>query len=268
MRQTWNEELMDAILLAGGTPTGEDPLAEICQGNPKALLDVAGKPMAQWVLDAMDASSSIDRVIVAGLDADCGLQSKKITAFTGDKGGMLGNAKAGFAEAAKAGNKDDHVVIASSDIPTIRAEMIDWRVGIAMQTESDLDYAVVKREVMETRFPGSNRSFIHFRDAQVCGGDFNVARLAAIHDEALWDRLVAARKNALKQASMLGYDTLILLLLRRLTLQSAESIASKRLNLVGKLQISPYAEIAMDIDKLHQLEIARQDLSGRNEAGL
>ncbi len=257
---------MDAILLAGGIPTGEDPLAEICQGNPKALLDVAGKPMAQWVLDAMDAASSIDRVFITGLDADCGLQSSKLAAFTGDQGGMLQNAMAGFTHVAQAGGKNGHVAIASCDIPTIRAEMINWRVNIAMQTDSDLDYAVVKREVMETRFPGSKRSFVPFRDAQVCGGDFNVARLSAIRDEALWERLVSARKNALKQASVLGFDTLILLLLRRLTLESAESIISKRLVLVGKLQISPYAELAMDIDKPHQLEIVRQDLATRKEA--
>ena len=75
---------MNAILLAGGTPRGDDPLTEICQGKPKALLDVAGKPMAQWVLDAMDAAGSIDRIYITGLDENCGLQSSKIAAFTGD----------------------------------------------------------------------------------------------------------------------------------------------------------------------------------------
>jgi NDP-sugar pyrophosphorylase family protein len=44
---------MDAIVIAGGIPEPGDPLYEYTQGQPKALLDIAGKPMVQWVLDAL-----------------------------------------------------------------------------------------------------------------------------------------------------------------------------------------------------------------------
>ena len=44
---------MDAIVTAGGIPQPEDPLYTFSNGNAKALIDVAGKPMVQWVLDAL-----------------------------------------------------------------------------------------------------------------------------------------------------------------------------------------------------------------------
>ena len=46
------EDIMDAIVIAGGIPQPEEPLYEYTQGIPKAMLNIAGKPMVQWVLDA------------------------------------------------------------------------------------------------------------------------------------------------------------------------------------------------------------------------
>ena len=40
---------MDAIVTAGGIPMPGEPLYEYTNGSPKALLDIAGKPMIQWV---------------------------------------------------------------------------------------------------------------------------------------------------------------------------------------------------------------------------
>jgi hypothetical protein len=35
----------------------------------------------------------------------------------------------------------------------------------------------------------------------------------------------------------------------------------------GRVTVSPYAEIAMDVDKPYQLEILRKDLAGRGRPG-
>ena len=48
---------MDAIVIAGGIPQPEDPLYTYSHGDSKALIDVAGKPMVQWVLDALGRQS-------------------------------------------------------------------------------------------------------------------------------------------------------------------------------------------------------------------
>jgi hypothetical protein len=91
----------------------------------------------------------------------------------------------------------------------------------------------------------------------------NVIRAGLVADRRLWERMVAARKSALKQASFLGWDILALLLLGRLTLERAERMVSNRIGLRGRVIVSPYAEVAMDIDKPHQLEILRRDLAAR-----
>jgi hypothetical protein len=70
----------------------------------------------------------------------------------------------------------------------------------------------------------------------------------------------------MRQAAMVGYDTLILLLLRRLTLHAAERRICQRLKLDGHAHLSPYAELAMDVDKPHQFEIIRAALETRQES--
>lgn len=256
--------MLDAIVVAGGVPEAGDPLYAYTQGEPKAMLDIAGKPMVQWVLDALCGASSIRGVVVIGLPQDSGVVCDKALVFAPSRGSMLENIRAGVNEVIKFNPDSRHVVLVSSDIPTITPEIVDWVVDNAMQTDLDIYYQVVTRQVMESRFPGSNRSYVRLKDMEVCGGDLNLARTSMVNENnELWDRIIAARKSAFKQAALLGYDTLLLLLLRAISLDAGVKKVTKRLNVTGQAVVCPYAEVAMDVDKPHQLELLRSDLEGK-----
>jgi GTP:adenosylcobinamide-phosphate guanylyltransferase len=253
---------MDAIVTAGGVPQPGEPLYEYTQGISKALLDVSGKPMIQWVLDALTAASTIDRVLIMGLPADSEISCPKLVSYLPSQGDMVANIRAGISELLRINPQAQHVLLVSSDIPCITSEMVDWSVKTTMQTDEDAYYNVISRQVMEKRFPTSNRSYIKLKDVEVCGADMNVVatRLVTTNDE-IWIKLVNSRKNALKQAALLGYDTLFLLLLHAITLEDAVKKVTKRLNITGRAILCPYAEVGMDIDKPHQLEMLRADLA-------
>ena len=68
---------MDAIVIAGGIPQPEEPLYPYSHGDSKALIDVAGKPMVQWILEALNDAKSVDNVILIVLSAKNGLTCKK-----------------------------------------------------------------------------------------------------------------------------------------------------------------------------------------------
>jgi GTP:adenosylcobinamide-phosphate guanylyltransferase len=257
---------MDALVTAGGIPAPDEPLYLATQGKSKALMDVAGKPMAQWVLDALGGSSRVDRVVLVGLEPDCGLTCAKPMHFLSNQGAMLANIQAGLKAILDLNPGAEYVLAVSSDIPAITAPMIDWTVDTTMQTDYDLHYLIVERSVMETRFPGSRRSYVRLKEGEFCGGDMNVIRSRLAGDQRLWERIVAARKNALKQAALVGLDVLGLVMIHQLTLDGAGRRISRTLGLKGHAIPTPYAEIAMDIDKPHQLEILRQDLAARHPA--
>ena len=257
---------MDAVLIAGGIPEPGEPLYEYTQGQPKALLDIAGKPMVQWVLDALDGAETIDHVVLIGLSQEDGLEFSKPMTYVENQGGMLQNVRAGIEKAVEINPETRHVVGVSADIPAIKSEMVDWIVKKNMETDLDLYYTVIKRQVMEERFPNSNRSYTRLKDAEVCGGDMTMIRADTVKkNNELWDRILAARKSVFKQAALLGYGNLILLASRQLTIDGAVKRVAKRMEITGQAVFSPYAELGMDVDKPHQLEILRADLMNKQQ---
>ncbi len=255
---------MEAIVTAGGIPQPGEPLYEYTQGKSKALLDVAGKPMIQWVLDALDEAESVQNVVIIGLGADSGVSSRKTVAFLPNQGGMVDNIRAGVSAVMQFNAGAGHVLVVSSDIPGITPDMVDWVVEAAMQADYDVYYNVIPREDMEKVFPESKRSYTHLKDLDLCGGDMNIIRASMVaSNEGIWHTLIASRKNVLKQAALIGFDTLLLLLLRRLTIDDAVERVARRLHITGRAIVCPYAEVGMDVDKPHQLEMMRAYLSKR-----
>lgn len=254
-------EVLDAVVTAGGVPQPGEPLYLLTQGQPKALLRIVGKPMVQWVLEALEGSSRVGEVVLIGLEKDSLPPMPKVASFLPSQGGLLENVLTGMREVLRLHRDSRHSLLVSSDIPTITAGMVDWVVDTAMRTDDDLYYPIVEDRVMERRFPGSRRTYTRLQEARVCGGDVCVVRTStATENVDLWRRLINARKSPLHQASLLGYDLLLLLLLRRLTAARAEAMVSRRLGVRGRVLLSPYAEIGMDVDKPVQYELVRRDL--------
>ena len=209
---------MDAILTAGGIPLPEEPLYSETKGHNKALLDVAGKPMIQLVLDALVDSTKVENIIVFGLTEKAGLTCKKPVYYISNQGKMLDNFRAGTQKSLDLNKKNKHVLFVSADIPSINGEMVDWIVNTAMQTDKDVYYNVIRRETMEKRFPDSRRTYTKLKDMEITGGDMNVARarmVVAEDDSGLWEKITNARKSPARQAALIGFDTLFLLLFRQ-----------------------------------------------------
>ncbi|NWG34648.1 MAG: NTP transferase domain-containing protein [Chloroflexi bacterium] len=253
---------MDALVLAGGIPQPDDPLYTYSHGDSKALIDIVGKPMVQWVLDALGEARHVDNVIVIGLSPKSGVTCKKPLHFISNQGRMLANIVAGVNKALELNKKNKYVIVASSDIPALKPEMVDWLVETAMQTKDDLYYGVCTREVMEARFPGSNRTYTRLKDVELCGADINIThvRMATEHLD-LWESLIGTRKSPLRQASIIGLGTLFRVFTRSIILDDLVKEVSQRIGIKGRVIVWPHAEACMDVDKPHQLEILREDLA-------
>ena len=252
---------MDAIVTAGGIPRPEDPLYSYSHGDSKALIDVAGKPMIQWVLDALSDAEHVDNVIVIGLSPKVGLTCKKPLHFLSNQGRMLSNIVAGVSKSQQLNAGSDYVLIVSSDIPTLKPEMVDWLVETCMDSDDDLYYGVCPREVMEKRFPESKRTYTRLKDIELCGADINIAhvRMATEHLD-MWESLIGTRKSPLRQAGIIGLGTLFRVATRSITLDELVAVVSERIGIKGHVIRWELAEPCMDVDKPHQLELLRADL--------
>lgn len=252
---------MDALVLAGGIPQPDDPLYTYSNGDSKALIDVAGKPMVQWVLDALGGSKHVRNVIVVGLTPKSGVTCKKPLHFLSNQGRMLANIVAGVDKSLELDERTEYVLVVSSDIPALKPEMVDWLVDACMETKDDLYYGICTREVMEARFPESKRTYTRLKDVELCGADINVThvRMATEHLD-MWESLIGTRKSPLRQAGIIGLGTLFQVLTRSITLEDLVEKVCRRLGIKGRAIVWSYAEACMDVDKPHQLELMRADL--------
>jgi len=253
---------MDAIVTAGGIPQPDDPLYPYSNGNSKAMIDVAGKPMIQWIFDALGNSKKVDRVIVVGLSPKNELTCKKPLYYISNQGRMLANIVAGVNKSLELNRKNQYVLLVSADIPALKGEMVDWLINTCMKTRDDLYYGVCPRAVMEKRFPDSNRTYTRLKDLEVCGSDINVIHVNQTTQHLdTWEQLIGNRKSPMRQAAVIGWDTLFQLFTRQFDLQSLVKRASERIGIKGRAIIWSHAEPCMDVDKPHQLELLRADLT-------
>ena len=255
---------MDAILLAGGVPDPESPLYPYTQGKPKALLEIAGKPMVQWVLDALSATQEIDQIVLVGPGPEDGISSPKLVASIPDQGALLRNAIAGAECLLEIDPSAQQVLMCSGDIPLITSDMVVDLMAQCTDPAIDLYYPIVARTLMEERFPASERSYVHLTDGDFAGADLFIVNPRIAHtNRELMETLAESRKHAFKLVRQFGLVLLLKLLLRRLSLAEAEARVSAATNLRAHVVLASHAELGMDVDKPFQLDICRQALSSR-----
>jgi len=247
-----------ALVLAGYSTETPDPLALAMGVQRKSLIPIVGKPMVYWVVKALQESSRVDQIYIVGMSEEDQVDFGTEVIYVPNQNRHFDNIVAGM-DAAREHQPDvDFMLTVSADIPALQPQTIDWFVQTSENSGADLCYSVVQKEVMEAAYPNSRRSYVPVVEGKMCGGDLFFVRIAIVHNnEQLVRELLAKRKNVLQQARLLGFSTIVKFLFRRLSIKDAEGISKRVLNAVTHIVVSPYADLAMDVDKPHQFDLVR-----------
>lgn len=256
------EIIMDCIVIAGCNPDTNDSLYEYTKGERKALLNMNGCTMLVRVLNALQSARHVDDVILVGLGADSGQRFLRPVIHVADQGSLVGNVLAGVNRIITHKPNTRVVLISSSDIPLLTGEIVDSYIEMCHPFDCGVYYNVVTKETMEARFPDSNRTFIRLKDAEVTGGDIHIIQTKCISgNRELWDKLVSNRKQPWKFASTVGWGVLFKLFMHQLLLADIEKLIQKKINHKAKIVLSPHAELAMDGDRPHHIEMLRNEIA-------
>lgn len=249
---------MDCVVLAGGRPKPGDGLWAETQGRPKALIDLAGRPMISWVLDALAGSQFIDRIIVVGLDEP--LDSTSGVDYLPDQGDIVGNLYAGISAA----RPDQPAAYCWSDIPLVTAPMLDRFIESTPDAQLDVNAGLVPKAEIQRRYGGADDLWLRFAEGQFIAADFGVfhprhaARLRP-HVEAL----APQRKHAFRQALYVGLPLLVSFALGRLSTAGLERHLERRFALRCHIRIVQDPELGLDVDNPVNLAVCRQALADR-----
>ncbi|TLM81245.1 MAG: hypothetical protein FDZ75_08000, partial [Actinobacteria bacterium] len=154
---------VDAMVLGGGDGAVIDPDAPF-----KGMVPIAGKPMIEWVVDALRASETIAEVAVVVPTAESlGSWADKVDKLVISDADFIDNTIAGLS----ALNSGRHVYCATGDIPALTAAAVNDFVYRSLQTGADITYPLVRAEEMARQFPGSERTFVKVDGVKVTGGN-------------------------------------------------------------------------------------------------
>ncbi|MGC8967075.1 MAG: NTP transferase domain-containing protein [Thermus sp.] len=228
---------MEAIVLGGG----REAWAGKYGVRSKALVPYRGRPMAEWVLEAL-AGAGLSAIYVG---ENPGLSPPPRLTLP-DQGSLLANLEAALAQV------EGRVLVATADLPHLTPEAV--RFVLERAPEAALVYPIVPKERVEARFPGNRRTYARLREGTFTGGNL------LLLDKPLFFRalplakeVVALRKRPLALARRIGWDILLKLLLGRLSLGELEARARRLLGVEARALITPYPEVGVDVDREEDL---------------
>ena len=253
---------LDCVVLAGGMPRPGEPLHAEAGGGPKALIDVAGRPLAQWVLDALAESLCIGRVLLVGPPELAALDYAGELEHVEAAGSLVENLYAGIDRLLELDAAVERAAYCWSDVPLVTGEMIDlFAAGAAGWV--DVEAGLVDRADLEERYPEVEERWLWFREGAFVAADFGLfrPRMAAAARRHL-EALAPERKSPLKQAWRVGPGLLLTYLLGRLSLRGLEQRLERRYAIRARIQRVADPELGLDVDGPVNLEICRRALSG------
>ena len=252
---------LDCVVLAAGTPRPGEPLWGETRGAPKALIDVAGRPLAQWVLDALADAEGIGRVVLVGPPELAALSYAGELELVPPGADLVDNLYAGIDRLLELDPAAERAAYCWSDIPLVRGAMLDLFLAGSVGWV-DVEAGLVARSELEERFPGVEEKWLWFREGAFVAADFGVfrPRMAAAHRQQL-EILAPRRKSALRQAWQVGPGLLLTYLLGRLSLRGLEERLERRYAVRARIQRVADPELGLDVDGPVNLEICRRALA-------
>lgn len=254
---------LDCVVLAGGTPRPGEPLYQEAAGGPKALIDVAGRPLAQWVLDALAEARGIGRVLLVGppevADLDYAGELEHLPAY----GSLVENLYAGIDRLLELAPAAERAAYCWSDIPLATGEMLDLFLAGTVGWV-DVEAGLVERGELEERFPEVREEWLRFREGAFVAADFGVFRprmAAAVRGHL--EALAPDRKSPIRQAWRVGPGLLVSYLTGRLSLRGLEQRIERRYAIRARIQRVADPELGLDVDGAVNLEVCRRRLAAR-----
>ncbi|MGD2050097.1 MAG: NTP transferase domain-containing protein [Chloroflexota bacterium] len=253
---------MNCVVFAGGNLDPDDLLYPYTNGQPKALIQIGDKTMLEHVVCAMQDAGRIEEILVVGIGRRPGLEFRDVVDWIPDQGSLIDNGMAAIDWIESNWPESGHILFSTSDIPAIHGPVVDRFVTSCDPLDRSLYYPFVTKETLDARFPGSKRTFVRLGDWRVAGGDMIVSRSELARERRdLMESLVHGRKRPWKIAQIVGLGTLLKLFFNLLDLDEVEKTASRVIGQPVKVLVSTDAELAMDVDKPHQLELLREVLT-------
>jgi CTP:molybdopterin cytidylyltransferase MocA len=228
----------------------------------KCLIKINDKPSISYIIESIKNFKKDFEIVLIGTSAikDAGID-KTVDKFieVGIDNSLADNVRLGMKESG-----EDFVVITSGDIPGVSTQTISEIVKMVNEYSSyEFIVPIITKDEIESKFPGSKRTYGKIKEGKVKVGNFLVIRKSSFDKlNPIIDKYTEGRKSLIKLMLSFGIWNLIkLVLMGSLTIPELEKILYKTTGLNAKAVIVPLGEVGVDLDKESDLEDLKKYLS-------
>lgn len=247
------------ILAAGRGP--DDPMAHAYGVSNKCTIPIGGTPMLKRVQMAVVAAGVADRLAVTIEAPDIA------TALLGRDTLILpaaASAPASVIAALASGKLTYPVLVTTGDHALLTTDMIRHFCRASLAVDADVTVGLASADTILAAYPESVRTFFRLGPDRVSGCNlFALRSEKALRLLDRWQYLEQVRKKPWRLVAAFGLAPLIRFATGRLDLEQAFLIASRRLGLMVRPVMMPFAEAAIDVDKPADKDLAERIVAAR-----
>jgi len=250
------------VLVLAGSRGPNEPMAKHFGVSHKCLIEIGGKPMLARVVETLLAHRGVESIGVliedeAVLKTALGETVSKVH-FLQAKSSAPASVLAGLEAFANNGP----VLVTTADHALLDHSMLDCFLSAAEGTDADLLVGLARAETILAAYPEAKRTFLRFGGDRVSG--CNLFAFKTVRGQKVlkfWQRIEQNRKNPIKLVAAFGLKALFAYLTGQVNLEKAFDLASQRIGVVARPVILPFANAAVDVDKLEDKELVEKVLA-------
>jgi molybdopterin-guanine dinucleotide biosynthesis protein A len=228
----------------------------------KVLAPIAGVPVIERVLTALDATGRFAMRLLVGpdravLDANPLLKAREAAGWRWIA--PSSSPARSVAAALAAVGPDRRVLVTTADHALLTGEIVEHFCDRSSASDADVTVGFVGWEDVMRAYPGSRRTGWKFADGRYCSCNlFGFMTPRARQAAEFWQRAEALRKRPWRIVAILGTGLLIRYVTGRLTLERALDALSNATGARIRTIVLPFPQAAVDLDTLDDWELVKR----------
>ena len=197
--------MFNSLVLAGAK--GKGPLEIDSNVENKALIMINERPIIEYVIDSLNNSKNIDKVLVVGpRDELYPFIGKKVEEILESGSSILENMEIGL----NYFNSESNLLLLTSDIPLITSQAIDEFIKKCIEREAYIGYPIITKENIMKKYPETIRTYIKMKEGIFCGGNIVFFKPKIFFQKkVLIKELFDNRKAPWKYVKILGFKFIL-----------------------------------------------------------
>ena len=262
---------IDAIVLAGDRGP-HDPVAVAAGVAAKCLTPIGDSLMVTRVVRTLKASERVGRVLMCGPSAETlessvelkQMMSQENVGWISPRATPCTSAAAALemlpADAPVLVTTGDHALLA----PTMVREFLDQ----ALARGGDVAVALAPYDLVRETYRETRRTVLKFSDGRFCGCNLFAFLTSRGRDMVkVWKQVEDDRKRPIRVIGLVGWGAMARYALGTLSLADGVRRISQQTGIAANVITLPFAEAAIDVDSVADLELVRAIVARRGQDG-